>query len=357
MNMQFLAIPEAVGNFFDLAFPVIAVFCAFLLGHLLTLLFHSIRAKSKMKQNVRRYSQYPVENYSSPINYDSTINPISVPPQSVVQNTQIINQNFEMNYEPVQIGLSSVIGSRKYQQDSVVTIDPNMMKSTGYRKCIAVLCDGMGGMEGGERASAISAKTLYEDYIRMFPKNIPSFFRKEVRKLDGLVCGLTNEKNEHINSGSTLISVIIEDGRLYWVSVGDSRIYIIRNNEIVQITTDHNYYYILRQQAESGLITYEEAASNPKAEALISYIGIGRDSEIDTNDSPLYLQDGDLILLCSDGLYKTLPDMEILNVILQNQNDVTYAANALTQTALDKMRKGQDNTSVVLLRFNGRRNY
>ena len=258
--------------------------------------------------------------------------------------------------EIIKVGLSSIIGTRKYQQDSAITIDENTMRKTGYKKCIAVLCDGMGGMEGGEIASAISAKTLFDDYMNSFPENVPAFFRSEVRKLDRIVCGLTNEKNEVLNSGSTLVSVVIEEGKMYWVSVGDSRIYVVRGGKMVQITTDHNYYYILRQQAESGKISFEEAASNPKGEALISYIGLGHEGEIGGNEQPIPLEPGDLILLCSDGLYKALSDQEICEIAKTCEDNVAQTASRLTAATMSKQRKSQDNTSVVLLKYNGIRN-
>lgn len=289
--------------------------------------------------------------------------------QSSVNNTERLDSRGFMTHEIrnsirkaakqseiIKVGLSSIIGTRKYQQDSAITIDENTMRKTGYKKCIAVLCDGMGGMEGGEIASAISAKTLFDDYMNNFPENVPAFFRSEVKKLDRIVCGLTNEKNEVLNSGSTLVSVVIEEGKMYWVSVGDSRIYVIRGGKMVQITTDHNYYYILRQQAESGKISFEEAANNPKGEALISYIGLGRDGEIGGNEQPIPLEPGDLILLCSDGLYKALSDQEICDIANTCQNNVAQVANMLTAATMTKQRKSQDNTSVVLLKYNGIRN-
>lgn len=257
------------------------------------------------------------------------------------------------NSEIIKVGLSSIVGTRKYQQDSAITIDEDTMRKTGYKKCIAVLCDGMGGMEGGELASAISAKTIFDDYMKNFPADIPGFFRKEVKKVDNLVCGLTNEKNEVLNSGSTLVSVVIENGGMYWVSVGDSRIYLIRGTQMAQLTTDHNYYYILRQQAESGLISFEEASSNPKGEALISYIGLGHEGEIGGNQKPISLESGDLILLCSDGLYKALSDQEIFDIASTCQNNVVQTAQALTTATMAKQRKAQDNTTVVLLKYNG----
>ncbi len=273
--------------------------------------------------------------------------------KSTDQESENDNKGIIPNSEVIQIGLSSIVGTRKYQQDSAIAIDAGTMRKNKYQKCIAVLCDGMGGMDGGDVASAISAKTLFDDYMKMSPTHLPDFFLKEVKKIDKIVSGLTNEKNEIINSGSTLVSIAIENGNMYWVSVGDSRIYLIRGNKMAQITTDHNYYYLLRQQAENGIITFEEAENNPKGEALISYIGLGHDGEIGGNQKPIQLKSGDLILLCSDGLYKALSDQEIYDIASACNNNVASVATALTSATMMKQRKAQDNTTVVLIKYNG----
>ncbi len=255
------------------------------------------------------------------------------------------------NSDKIQIGTSTIIGTRKYQQDAVIVCNREFMKKNNFKKAIAVLCDGMGGMTGGEIASALATRTLFEDYIKTQPQDIPKFLKDEVKKVDEMVYNLKDENNNPLGSGSTMVSVAIENGSLYWVSVGDSRIYIIRDTEMVQVTTDHNYYSVLKKKAESGLITFEEARNDPKAEALISFIGIGKESPIDNNEQPFPLQHGDIILLCSDGLYKTLSNEEIRTVILNNRNNTMAAAEALTRTVTDKKKKGQDNTTVAVIKF------
>lgn len=252
----------------------------------------------------------------------------------------------------IQIGISSKQGTRKYQQDSIVAMDYNTMCEFGFQKCIAVLCDGMGGMEGGELASSVSAKTLYEDYCRIKPKNITDFFRDEVHKVDDIVSNLKDKNNRVMESGSTLVCVVIENGMLYWLSVGDSRIYILRNQEMVQITTDHNYYNVLKNKVRQGLISTVEAETDPRREALTSYIGIGRDCEIGVNGKPFPLADGDMILLCSDGLYKTLSDVEIKEIAFCCAENAEAAAEELTCSAIAKNQINQDNTSVALIKYN-----
>lgn len=339
MSMKIPSFSLSLVDIGNTAYLIAAVLSAVYLIYFIILLMSNFSKKMKTdKKAVHSLRNYDVADNSSQ--------------KTPVPKDEVATRSISSNPEVIKIGLSSIIGTRKYQQDSAITIDDDTMRKNNYQKCIAVLCDGMGGMEGGDIASAISAKTLFDDYMKTSPTNIPDFFLREVRKLDKIISGLTNEKNEILNSGSTLVSVVIENGNMYWVSVGDSRIYLIRGDKMAQITTDHNYYYLLRQQAENGIISFAEAENNPKGEALISYIGLGRDGEIGGNQKPIQLKSGDLILLCSDGLYKALSDHEIYDIASVCNNNVATIATALTSATMMKQRKSQDNTTVVLIEYN-----
>ena len=335
----------SVGN---LVFSIIYLCLA--LAAVAFLVFFVIRLIQALKEpdSFRKHSSFQkpmnMTNQNSPVNNNASM---GAPYAPELETTQRL---FE-NKDKIQIGLSSVIGTRKYQQDAVVATNKAFLNKNNFKKGIVVLCDGMGGMNGGEIASALTTKTIYEDYLKNKPSDIPKFLKEEVKKVDSLVYELKDEKNQPMGSGSTLICIVLDNGNLFWVSVGDSRIYIIRNNEMVQVTEDHNYFSVLRKKAESGLISAEEAANDPKAEALISFIGIGKESPVDNNEQPFPLLDGDIILLCSDGLYKTLPDEEILRVIQRYSDNVENAAKMLTKTVLDKQKRGQDNTTVAVVKY------
>ena len=102
----------------------------------------------------------------------------------------------------------------------------------------------------------------------------------------------------------------------------------------------------------NGKITLEKyRAEESKAEALISFLGIGSVSLMDVNAAPLELMQGDIILLCSDGLYKSLSDDRILAIITDNDFDMQRAADELTAAALRYSGRGQDNTTVAILQY------
>ena len=251
-------------------------------------------------------------------------------------------------YEPipsVTMVASSIMGTRKYQQDSYACIETPMGD-------LAVVCDGMGGLEGGERASGLGIQTLLEDYIRLTDPDVRSFLYREVVKIDDMVAHISDETGRPIGAGSTIVAVHIKDGVMHWVSVGDSKIYVVRGGTMQCIVREHNYRLMLNEMYINGKLTLEQYRSEEsKAEALISFLGIGGVSLVDLSEAPVQLMPGDQILLCSDGLYKSLSDERILAILTDNYFDLQRAADELTAAALRYAGRGQDNTTVVLVRY------
>lgn len=240
---------------------------------------------------------------------------------------------------------SSIIGTRQYQQDAYGCIETPM-------GCLAIVCDGIGGLQGGEKASQLVVRGLLEDYIRQTDGDIRRFLRVEAIKLDKRVAHITGDQGEPLSAGTTLAAVHVRDGKMSWVSVGDSKIYVLRGGELHCIVREHNYRLLLNELLMNGKLTKEQYhAEERQAEALISYLGVGELSLIDTDEKPLQLLAGDKVLLCSDGLYKSLSDDKIKAIIADNDFDLQRAADELTASALRVSPKAQDNTTVVLLRY------
>lgn len=246
----------------------------------------------------------------------------------------------------VELGMSSIIGTRESQEDTIF----------GYQQgqeAIALVCDGMGGLAGGEIASKAAAESLADAWFaKKNVRDIPGFLEEEAVKADEKVFQQKNENGERIRAGTTIVAAIIRGNELYWLSVGDSKVYIIRGEEILSVCREHNYRMALDQQLEQGELTPEEyAAEEYRAEALISYLGMGNMTLMDLNRQPFLLEDGDIVLLSSDGLYRSLSEEEILCLVKGHGEDMQRTADALTQAALGEKKSGQDNTSVVLMRY------
>lgn len=246
----------------------------------------------------------------------------------------------------------TAVGNRNYQQDALYVTPSRILASNKKTRVLAVVCDGMGGMADGGKASRTAIQMMvrgFQSVERQADLNIPAFFRQGIYAIDRAIYEFPKEDGK--GSGTTLVACIVEDNRLYWASVGDSRIYIVRGHQMRQVTRDHNYWLRLQEQVAAGQITMEEAMAKRHKEALISYLGMGKVSLMDINTQPFELQYGDVVMLCSDGITKTLPDSQIQKIILADAVRPEQKAEALVDAATHKNSHSQDNTSVVLIHY------
>lgn len=237
-------------------------------------------------------------------------------------------------------------GSRPSQQDRVLIC-------RGNEELFAFLCDGMGGTAQGEMASQRTTDLLYElfsdsDIHEMALKRPADFLKFALTKSDEAIhhhAGLNG-------GGTTLTALLLIRDQLYWASVGDSRLYIMRRDEIVQATRDHNYHLYLDELARQNRITPERYQSElPKGRALISYIGIGGIRLFDLAQSPFPVLSKDIFLLSSDGLTGLLSERDIQSVLCSG-GTLEQRADCLMQKALARGRGlPMDNTTFALIQI------
>ncbi|MGN0165877.1 MAG: PP2C family protein-serine/threonine phosphatase [Lachnospiraceae bacterium] len=263
--------------------------------------------------------------------------------RSYKENHQESDENAIFN-----ISALSVIGDRDQQQDS-------FGYEIKYDEGMAVICDGMGGHECGRLASSKSVDRILDTYLNTYPcENLTEFLKDIVQKIDTEVSSFKHMDGSRMKTGSTLVAVVVGKERLNWVSVGDSRLYIYRQGELIRATKDHNYKLILDEKLLSGQIDDDEYNSEiDNGEALISFIGAGRLPKIDYNETPFALKKNDRLLIVSDGLYKLLSDEQI-KTILDNFANINDALNALEW----KQRKAakssgikRDNTTAIIIQI------
>lgn len=251
--------------------------------------------------------------------------------------------------EDLLVACSTSIGTREYQQDYALVPSFAAIESGRY---LCVLCDGMGGMDQGELASKTAAEYLEKEFSAADSDiDYFDFLMTKITEANELIVHLEDEDGNTVETGSTMIAIVVDGDRLYWASVGDSRIYLFRNEHLSQLTTDQNYGAILLNQLAQGQITIEEANADPLKDALTSYIGMEKDPEINISQEAFRLQDGDIILMCSDGLYRTLEDEETSRVLSEYKNNIPLAAYMLIQAVTEKEYKNQDNTTVILAKY------
>lgn len=246
----------------------------------------------------------------------------------------------------IQTSVSSILGTRKNQQDSAFV-------QSDHDLTVGIVCDGMGGLNAGEVASQMAVTQFIEDFYREKVSDIPLFMEKEIVKIDQNVFDARDENGQKLGAGTTLVAVIIYKDQMYCASVGDSRIYLIRNSKIHPLNRLHNYREQLDRMLKQELITEEEYKKEEvKAEALTSFVGMGNLLILDVTKKPMPLCNGDIILLCSDGLYKALSEEQMQKVVENHNIPWKIKANALTKKAEDVSFSKQDNTTAILIKYN-----
>ena len=264
-----------------------------------------------------------------------------------------ITQSFagEGSFAAVYTGASTHIGTRDYQEDSYYVTEMSKSQDGSLIKAYGIVCDGMGGLDNGDKASKLTTELIKEVFDNVTTdEGLETYLINEVGKIDLRVreeCGF----GDSMTTGTTLVAALIFRNYLHWIGIGDSRIYVLRGDEIVQVTQDHTFMMTLKKQVEDGLITQEEADTHPQRGALISHIGSGTIRHINSNKAGLRLLHGDIALLCSDGLVKSLDDDEIVSIIQGSYGNMKEAADRLTLMAFDSSDGGKDNTTVVLMQY------
>ena len=256
-----------------------------------------------------------------------------------------IDPVFTEDNEILHLAAISVIGDREEQQD-------HFGCCINKEAALAVVCDGMGGMNAGEQASRIALEQILGSFGKS--PNDSDHLQTVLRAAetaDRLIWELQDESGNRIPAGSTLVSVIVQDRKLKWCSVGDSRAYLLRGGELAQFTKDMNYKTVLDEQLRAGLIDEEKYRQEAEqGDALISYLGIGGLALIDYSSQPFPLQEGDRLILMSDGLYRLVQDEKIRDILMNcrspeealSQLEETTAANAKAQN------RSRDNMTVII---------
>ncbi|NNF12222.1 MAG: serine/threonine-protein phosphatase [Gemmatimonadetes bacterium] len=234
-----------------------------------------------------------------------------------------------MNYEP-RLASESIAGARPYQEDSVL-----VQELSGGRVLVAV-ADGMGGHAAGEVASALALETL----VRALEDGVG--IDKAVELANREVHEQAKDPGKH-GMGTTLTAAIVEDGEYMIANVGDSRGYLINDAGIRQLTEDHSFVAEAMKRGQSEA----EAMNTPYRDALTRSIGTSAEVDVDVF-GPFPLESDTALLICSDGLYKTLDDGDLRRIYMESGSPLG-AAQTLVSSALEN--GSDDNITVAIAEY------
>lgn len=203
-----------------------------------------------------------------------------------------------------------------------------------------VVADGMGGHVAGEIASRLASETVSLHVgAHAGEVNPQTLLSQAITQANLLIHRMAKEKSEYAGMGTTLTAAYVEGPRLYWGHVGDSRLYLLRDGALRQVTEDHS---LVGELVRNGSITAEEALVHPHRNILTRAVGTGETIRVDTGS--LDLMPGDAMLLCTDGLTNLVTDTDIAASMGMGGAQVPDALVARANAA-----GGLDNITVIFV--------
>ena len=256
-----------------------------------------------------------------------------------------INERGRMRIRPgIEIASLTDIGChRENNEDYYSYWEPESEEQFRRKGRVAIVADGMGGYEGGQEASRIAVETVLEIYSSA-----------EGEPQAALLLGLhaaherihdyANMHPELDGMGTTCTAVALSSDRLYFAHVGDSRLYLSRGSRISRLTKDHSY---VSRLVDAGLISLAEAEHHPQRHILTAALGTISEAIPQIPETPVLLETGDILVLCTDGLWGLVTDEELHATVTTMRP--SEACSDLVEIA--KKRGGPDNITVQVLRL------
>lgn len=239
--------------------------------------------------------------------------------------------------EEILIGNGQTIGKREEQDDYFSTV-------TSQGHTLAVVADGISGLANGRMASTLAVTTFIREFMKL----------DRVIKLQEFFSRVALQCNEEIlknlngaKGGTTLACAVFSHNYLYWGAVGDSIIALYRNGHLVNVNEKHVLGALLEEQYLSGKITKEQAMENPMRKRLVNYLGFEGFKNMEIGD-PIQLKKGDKVVLCTDGVYNSLTELELCNILEKTQQPHETAEEIITSIE-GKGLKHQDNATIIIL--------
>ncbi len=241
----------------------------------------------------------------------------------------------------ISYGISHKGYVRQENQDAFINMDINI----GPLQNIYIVADGMGGHQGGAMASRLAVDTVLET-VRKSQEQVVSVFHQSMDKANKAIFEKSLNDGSLFGMGTTTDIVTVEGNMCHVAHIGDSRVYAVKTDQMVQLTKDHSYVQGL---LDAGAITHEEAYRHPNKNRITKALGVDKTIEPDFKEYKIK-KDWEYILLCSDGLTNMLRDDEIL-FFIHKDGTLEDRVDTMLRKALDL--GGTDNITIVLIKLSG----
>lgn len=240
--------------------------------------------------------------------------------------------------------LTDVGLQRANNEDSYLYWEPESKEEFRRKGRLAIVADGMGGYEGGQEASRLAVETVRYVYDHDFSGDPQTVLVAGLLSAHDAIQRYGFDHPEFSGMGTTCTALAIIERKLYFAHIGDSRLYLIRNESTIRLTRDHSY---VGRLVETGIVSSEDAESHPQRHILTAALGSGHEITPDTPEQAITLETGDLLVLCTDGLWSVVGETELARVA--QSGSPADACRNLVRAALQ--RGGPDNITVCLLRI------
>ncbi|GHU12588.1 hypothetical protein FACS1894161_1150 [Spirochaetia bacterium] len=247
----------------------------------------------------------------------------------------------ESNFEFCLTGKYSDTGRvRKANEDSMDVFDAANMR-------VFVVCDGMGGHVGGQIASQTAIAAIRDFMLSHVFTDPLEAIHNSIIAANETILKRVQTQPELDGMGSTCVMLVVtSDGKVYYGHIGDSRIYIVANHQITQLTKDHSYVQTL---VDSGQISKEQAENHPRRNEITNALGIPGMQPPTLCGEPIEPDAGNCFVLCSDGLSGMVDDLHIERVVSKHESNIQQRTMKLVQMANEA--GGKDNITVQLVEF------
>jgi PPM family protein phosphatase len=234
--------------------------------------------------------------------------------------------------------------TRSSNEDNLIVVMPQNQELVESKGSLFVVSDGLGGHSRGEVASQLAVQTVNETYYQEVEKDVPTALKDALSQANRIIYQAGKEQEatgDACRMGATCVATVLHEHTLYAANVGDSRVYVGHGGELRQITRDHS---LVAQMVERGELTAAEARTHEQRNIIYRALGSEAEVEVDLFTEPV--AEGDIILLCTDGLSAVVPEEDVQAIV--EQYTPTESVERLIARANDV--GGPDNVTAIVVR-------